>query len=307
MEEERTVEGEHRGAGGGRSRSVAEVHRCAVQGDLPALLQYLEHGGDVEQKSHCGRTPLQYASYYGHISIARALLLAGADPNSTGGGNSSSLHFAAYANCTRVVQLLVEYGADPTCTDATGHLPEYYATEEATKAALRAHRHLAERRKSVMELADSSKQESVPLRSLWSPLLVGGSALLIGAAITVFGGETRYGVTGAVVGATIAFLVLERHQKSKEQEKKGALAEQLSGLESLRPPAISIGGMKERDMEIVRLRRRLSEQQEVLRQAASFSPDGAHTPTREHSPPPVPTSSPSTMERYRQQGLQPAQ
>lgn len=42
------------------------------------------------------RTALHYAAFYGHADVARALILAGANVCSRGGGNSTPLHFAAW-------------------------------------------------------------------------------------------------------------------------------------------------------------------------------------------------------------------
>lgn len=70
------------------------------------------------------RTALHYAAFYGHADVARALILAGANVCSRGGGNSTPLHFAAWGGNKRVVRLLLEYGADVEARDTEGNTPQ---------------------------------------------------------------------------------------------------------------------------------------------------------------------------------------
>lgn len=70
------------------------------------------------------RTALHYAAFYGHADVARALILAGANVGSRGGGNSTPLHFAAWGGNKRVVRLLLDYGADVEARDTEGNAPK---------------------------------------------------------------------------------------------------------------------------------------------------------------------------------------
>lgn len=56
--------------------------------------------------------------------MARALILAGANVCSRGGGNSTPLHFAAWGGNKKVVRLLLDYGGDVEARDTEGNAPQ---------------------------------------------------------------------------------------------------------------------------------------------------------------------------------------
>ncbi|CAM9701747.1 unnamed protein product [Choristocarpus tenellus] len=68
---------------------INRLHKASVVGDLGAISRFIKDGGDLEAQSFCGRTALHYAAFYGHADVARALVLAGANVCSRGGGNST--------------------------------------------------------------------------------------------------------------------------------------------------------------------------------------------------------------------------
>jgi ankyrin repeat protein len=82
-------------------------------------------GGDPNRRNDLGRTALMFASSYGFIGVAQALLDGGADTNvvPTDQTRWTALMAAACAGRADVIRLLLERGADAALRDSNGQTP----------------------------------------------------------------------------------------------------------------------------------------------------------------------------------------
>jgi ankyrin repeat protein len=98
---------------------------AAANGHEAAVRALLAVGGDPNRRNDLGRTALMFASSYGFIGVAKALLDGGADLNvvPTDETHWTALMAAACAGRAGVVELLLERGADAALTDAKGGTP----------------------------------------------------------------------------------------------------------------------------------------------------------------------------------------
>jgi ankyrin repeat protein len=94
--------------GAARQGDLAEVERLV--GEDPRLL-------DMKNGSFYGRTPLMWASYAGHLEVARWLLDRGAAVNERDPCGETALHLALFEG-TPATGLRLQRGADPTIADA---------------------------------------------------------------------------------------------------------------------------------------------------------------------------------------------
>lgn len=94
------------------------------------LLRYIDEGlpdyfeidlTDVNQRGHCGDTPIITASIRGIVLEVEALLAGGADVNAIGELDHTALHYAVGQGHVAVVRLLLEAGADPTIQSEFGY------------------------------------------------------------------------------------------------------------------------------------------------------------------------------------------
>ena len=67
--------------GCGPSVPDMNIHKAAITGDIEAVKQYLDAGGDVNAKDEATTFPLYYAAMYGHKEIVELLIANGADVN----------------------------------------------------------------------------------------------------------------------------------------------------------------------------------------------------------------------------------
>jgi ankyrin repeat protein len=96
------------------------VHDAAHSGNIEAVKQYLNAGGNVNWKSddRYGGTSLHWAAIGGHKEIVELLIAKGADVNAEndvnakGEGGWTPLFSAAGEGHKDVVELLIENGAD---------------------------------------------------------------------------------------------------------------------------------------------------------------------------------------------------
>jgi|EP00945_MAST-04E_sp_MAST-4E-sp1_P000428 ankyrin repeat protein len=124
----------------------AHVISAARNGDVDALIAWVEQGGDLQQKldnSFVSWTPLQFSCAEGDVTAVDALLEAGADPNFNEGHDSyGALHVAARYGHSEIVACLIENGASANLIDRLGHTPLHYAaigsSVEAAKAIMEA-------------------------------------------------------------------------------------------------------------------------------------------------------------------------
>ena len=84
----------------------------ARDGDLSAVQEFVESGGDINERQKNGSTLLMYASAGGHIHIIDYLMSAGADLRLRDNRGFSALMYGAEANKKTSVVSLLSYGAD---------------------------------------------------------------------------------------------------------------------------------------------------------------------------------------------------
>lgn len=162
------------------------LHIAASSGSPKAVKHLLDHGADVNIRSHTqgkhplGNLPLHLAvmMYFGHdeetwprekkahLKIVKLLVAAGTDVNArTKGLLKTPLHFAAKSNLPRAIKYLVEHGAKLEARDAGGRTPLLIAafTSEGSLAAFKMLIHLGA--DPTVRTIDDIDDESVDLGS----------------------------------------------------------------------------------------------------------------------------------------------
>jgi len=99
--------------------TARDVLQSYMDEDLP---DYFEIDlTDVNQRGHCGDTPIITASVRGIAMEVEALLAGGADVNAVGELGNTALHNAVGQGHVAVVRLLLEAGADPAIRNEFGY------------------------------------------------------------------------------------------------------------------------------------------------------------------------------------------
>jgi ankyrin repeat protein len=83
---------------------------AAGEGRLNAVRYLLDHGADLNAFDSTGNTALTEATYYGHVSVIKELLVRGANINYLSSAGTP-LDIALSKNDDAVVDLLKHYGA----------------------------------------------------------------------------------------------------------------------------------------------------------------------------------------------------
>ena len=109
------------------------LHTAVLANRLEIVKFLLRHKADMEKpnKTFEAGTALFIACGSGHTEIARALLVAGANPNAPanwGGGGSTPIFNTIHAGRLPLVKLLLEHGADVNFPNTNGVTPLVYAT-----------------------------------------------------------------------------------------------------------------------------------------------------------------------------------
>jgi hypothetical protein len=105
-------------------RGKTQLHHCAENGvttSVKRLLSIRNINVNVKDDIY-GFTPLHYAARYGHIEIARLLLLNGADVNARSNGGWTPLHLAAIFGNVDILHLLIENCADLEAQNNDGEI-----------------------------------------------------------------------------------------------------------------------------------------------------------------------------------------
>lgn len=97
--------------------------------EAAALGKPISKEGDMNAYSADGFTALGFAAYFGQLESARALLMAGADPNiaSSNPMGVAPLHSALSGKHYEVAELLLTSGANPNLASKEGWTPLHYA------------------------------------------------------------------------------------------------------------------------------------------------------------------------------------
>ena len=84
--------------GCGPSVPDIDINLAAVTGDIEAVKQYLDAGGDVNAKNKVTTTPLYWAAYEGQKEIVELLIANGADVNAKDDDGDTPLDYAHRLN-----------------------------------------------------------------------------------------------------------------------------------------------------------------------------------------------------------------
>lgn len=120
--------------------SDSPVADAAMRGNFEQVRSLLEAGADVNAAQGDGMTALHWAAEAGRLQLARALLVAGANPDAaTRIGDYTPLHLAARQGQAALVGALLEAGAQPSRrSTAGGARPLHFAAAAGSVASLQA-------------------------------------------------------------------------------------------------------------------------------------------------------------------------
>lgn len=112
------------------------LHDDAALGRTRDVALWLQTTGDVDLNAYSsdGYTPLQLASFFGRVEVARLLLQHGADPNlvSRNAMRIQAIHSAAAGDHVAIVVALLEHGADPNAQQSDGFRPLHAAAQNGS-------------------------------------------------------------------------------------------------------------------------------------------------------------------------------
>jgi hypothetical protein len=101
-----------------------DIHAAAAAGDIDAIREYIEAGGDLDARNpDSGACPLSAAAVFGRTQAALALIEAGADVDCRADDGATPLHVAAFFCRPEIVRALLDAGADRTIKNGYGSTP----------------------------------------------------------------------------------------------------------------------------------------------------------------------------------------
>ena len=101
------------------------LHEATALGRPEDVSAQLDAGAAIEMRSSDGFTPLQYAAFFGQISVVELLLERGADANAVAENpmKVQPLHSAATIGSVEICRRLLEAGADVNGRQQLGYTP----------------------------------------------------------------------------------------------------------------------------------------------------------------------------------------
>ncbi|TPX30172.1 hypothetical protein SmJEL517_g06208 [Synchytrium microbalum] len=108
------------------------LHGASSRGDIDRVRWLLNRNALVNARDSSGLAALHYAARAGSIEVVEALLLAGADANTTSSElGCTPLHKAASGgkNSFNIAQILLKHGADPYSLETDGRTPLHVACD----------------------------------------------------------------------------------------------------------------------------------------------------------------------------------
>ncbi|XP_061453182.1 oxysterol-binding protein-related protein 1 isoform X3 [Rhineura floridana] len=117
-------------------------------------------------KSNLGWTPLHLACYFGHTSVVKDLLKAGAEVNVLNDMGDTPLHRAAFTRRKEVVMLLLEYEADTSIVNGNGQTAKDVTHDKEIREMLEAVERTQERKLEELLLGAAREGETGKLAAL---------------------------------------------------------------------------------------------------------------------------------------------
>jgi ankyrin repeat protein len=111
----------------------SEVHQAILRGSTPSLVSTAikSNLNILDRLDDLGYTPLHWAARRGRSDIARALLEAGAKPDSLSSTRTTALEAAVICKNIEVVKVLLTFGSDVNHLDPdTGTTAIYFAFDQ---------------------------------------------------------------------------------------------------------------------------------------------------------------------------------
>ena len=128
------------------------VYEACRSGDIEQVRSLFVNGADIEESCNLFKwTPLQIASFYGHIGTVKLLVNLGANIETLGVNietktlcNCTPLYSASIRGHIDVVKLLINLGADFEASDCGGRTAKDVACNSATRAVFKCYAHITE-------------------------------------------------------------------------------------------------------------------------------------------------------------------
>ena len=117
---------------------VTPLHAAAVMGDMSIAQALLAAGADVSIRGLGGMSALDMTAGAGHVDIAKAIIEHGADVNAAGVAGNTPIRIAVAAGKAEMVSLLHLKGADINVLDGGGATPLHSAASEGQMAVAQA-------------------------------------------------------------------------------------------------------------------------------------------------------------------------
>jgi hypothetical protein len=112
------------------------VYVASFKGQTAALKLLIENGGDVNQTTNNGITPVYIASQQGHTAALTLLLENGGDANQADNEGATPVYIASQEGQTAAIKLLLKARADVHKADDEGTPPVWIAAEMGHADAL---------------------------------------------------------------------------------------------------------------------------------------------------------------------------
>jgi len=106
------------------------LHEAVINGHEEVVKFLLDHGANVDQINHEGRTALHRAVLKNHSAIAQCLVDYLADINIVDANKRTPLHWAAFFGFTECFKILVDNGADVSLRDKSSATAEDIAVSK---------------------------------------------------------------------------------------------------------------------------------------------------------------------------------
>ncbi len=116
--------------GGGNSGRPTLVARALTYGHIDIARLLIVHGADVSMRDMRGDSPLHVVARAGDLELAELLLARGVDVDEKDGGGNTPLHWAARRDNQVVAQRLIAYHADVNVGNWGATTPLHYAVAE---------------------------------------------------------------------------------------------------------------------------------------------------------------------------------